>query len=247
MAKEQGKYTQKEYTPTTTIKNELQKEIVAQALDWLFKKDPGVTWEEAGENRGKILDTLKKEFGFPVKAEAWCAQFAWGVVNQACKVVGAKNILPKTAGARLLRDMSINTNTVICKPLPEIGSVMYRKSLEPSASGHVGIVVKIDPDGTFYTIEGNLQEKVAMTVYSADRYFDKNSGQYWLLGVPFTFMWTGRFPYSGKARPQDVEVITKTVSDTTRTQYFVGGSTANPNESSNNSRKKKRKSRKEFR
>lgn len=250
MAKETGKYTQRDYKPSTVIENELQKEIVAQCYDWLFKKNPGETWEEAGENRGKMLDILKKEFGFAPGREAWCAQFAWGIVNQACKVVGAKNILPKTAGARLLRDMSIATNSVIVKPLPDIGSVMYRKSLEPSASGHVGIVVKIDPDGSFYTVEGNINEKVAMTKYDASRYFDANSGQYWLKGIPFSFMWTGRFAYTGKARSVDVASVTKTVTDTLNTKYFEnpdrtgGGSTDSGGDPQ---RKPKRRRRREFR
>lgn len=245
MAKEQGKYTKAEYTPEKTIVNELQKEIVAQCFDWLFKKNPGETWEEAGENRGKMLDLLKKEFGFAPGKEAWCAQFAWGIVNQACKVVGAKNILPKTAGARLLRDMSIQTNKVIVKPLPEIGAVMYRKSLEPNSTGHVGIVVKIDDDGSFYTVEGNMSEKVAMTKYEASRYYDANSGQYWLQGVPFSFMWTGRFPYTGKARSTNIKEVVKTVTDTINTKYFV--KQAGSSSPDNNSKPKKRKSRREFR
>lgn len=251
MAKQKGKYTQRDYKPSTVIENELQKEIVAQCFDWLFKKNPGETWEEAGENRGKMLDLLKKEFGFAPGKEAWCAQFAWGIVNQACKVVGAKNLLPKTALARGLRDMSLATNTVIVKPLPDIGCVMYRKSLDPNASGHVGIVVKIDSDGSFYTVEGNINEKVAMTKYEASRYFDANSGEYWLNGVPFSFMWTGRFPYTGKARNVDVSTVTKTVTDTLNTKYFEkpkgsgGGSTDSGGDTPDRPRRRRR--RREFR
>lgn len=252
MAKEQGKYTKREYTPETTIKNELQKEIVAQCYDWLFKKNPGETWEEQGLNKGEMLNTMKKEFGIIKPNDwAWCAIFAWVILEEACKVVKAKNILPKHAGARAMRDLSIATNKIIVKPLPEIGSVMYRKSLDIDSSGHIGIVVKIDPDKSFYTVEGNMNDKVVMTKYDASRFYDAETNQYWLKGVPFSFMWTGRFPYTGKARNVDVNAVNKMVTDTLNTAYF---DTGKPNNSTRQDTggeakpvNKKRRKRREFR
>jgi|LakMenE01Jun11ns_1017448.scaffolds.fasta_scaffold9958763_27 hypothetical protein len=206
--------------------NELQKEIVSQALDWLYKKEPGVTWEEKRENTGEILNELKKTFGFQIGIEAWCAMFGWGIINQACKVVGAKNNVPKTAGAKALLTQSKATNVIIVKDEPDIGALMYRKSADKKATGHIGVVVKIDTDGSFYTIEGNVDDKVGMVRYipkkdTAPRYF-ANGGE-------ISFMWAGRQPYTGKARNVSIELVEQKVVDTTKSKYVIGSPQSDTN------------------
>jgi hypothetical protein len=206
------------YTPTTKIENQLQKEIVSQALDWLYKKQPGEDWEEISKNRGEMLNTLKKEFGFKAGAEAWCAMFGWGIVDQACKVVGAKNVIPKTAGALDLLRKCEKTNVVIVDDEPEIGAIMYRKSGEKTATGHIGIVVKVEKDA-FWTIEGNVDDKVGMVKYTASK---DTAPRYFANGGQMYFMWAGRMPHTGKARDVKVDLVTKRVEDTTRTGYVIG-------------------------
>ena len=213
------------YTPTTKIVNDLQKEIVSQALDWLYKKKPGEDWEEKGDNRGEILNTLKKEFGFKRGDEAWCAMFGWGIVDQACKVVGAKNVIPKTAGALDLLRKCEKTNVVIVDDEPEIGAIMYRKSGDPKATGHIGIVVKVEKDA-FWTIEGNVDDKVGMVKYKASK---DTAPRYFANGGQMYFMWAGRLPYSGKARNVDIDFVIKRVEDTTQTGYVIGKPTSDLN------------------
>ena len=206
------------YKPTKTIENALQKEIVAQALDWLYKKKPGEDWEEISKNRGEMLNTLKKEFGFKPGAEAWCAMFGWGIVDQACKVVGARNQVPKTAGALDLLRKCEATNVIIVEDEPEIGAIMYRKSGEPTATGHIGIVVKVEDDA-FWTIEGNVDDKVGMVKYVASK---DTPPRYFANGGQMKFMWAGRQPFTGKARDIDVKLVAKKVEDTTKTGYVIG-------------------------
>ena len=206
------------YTPTTTIVNDLQKEIVSQALDWLYKKQPGEDWEEISDNRGEMLNTLKKEFGFKRGDEAWCAMFGWCIVDQACKVVGAKNVIPKTAGALDLLRKCEKTNVVIVDDEPEIGAIMYRKSGEPTATGHIGIVVKVEKDA-FWTIEGNVDDKVGMVKYTASK---DTAPRYFANGGQMYFMWAGRLPHTGKARKVDIDFVIKRVEDTTKTGYVIG-------------------------
>ena len=226
--------------------NELQKEIVAQALDWLFKKEPGVTWEEKRENTGAMLNELKKTFGFQTGIEAWCAMFGWGIVDQACKVVGAKNNLPKTAGALALLNKSKATNIIIVRDEPDIGAVMYRKSADKNATGHIGIVVKMDSDGSFYTIEGNVDDKVGMVKYIPKK---DTAPRYYANGGKISFMWAGRQPYTGKARDVKTEIVEQKVIDTTKTKYVIGSPQSDtnlPNDGGGGGKKKGRRKRRAF-
>lgn len=225
--------------------NELQKEIVAQALDWLYKKEPGVTWEEKRENTGAMLNELKKTFGFQTGIEAWCAMFGWGIVDQACKVVGAKNKVPKTAGAKALLTQSKATNVIIVKDEPDIGALMYRKSADPKATGHIGVVVKIDDDGSFYTIEGNVDDKVGMVRYIPKK---DTAPRYYANGGSISFMWAGRQPYTGKARDVKTEIVEQKVIDTTKTKYVIGSPQSDTNLPNNGGggKKKGRRKRRAF-
>lgn len=225
--------------------NELQKEIISQALDWLYKKEPGITWEEINKNKGVILNDLKKTFGFQTGIEAWCAMFGWGIVNQACKVVGAKNNLPKTAGALALLNKSKATNIIIVRDEPDIGAVMYRKSADKDATGHIGIVVKMDSDGSFYTIEGNVDDKVGMVKYIPKK---ETAPRYYANGKKISFMWAGRQPYTGKARDVKTEIVEQKVIDTTKSRYVIGTpeSDTDVNTNTGGNKKGKRKRRRAF-
>lgn len=228
--------------------NELQKEIVAQALDWLYKKQPGVTWEEKNENTGVMLNELKKTFGFATGIEAWCAMFGWGIVDQACKVLGAKNNLPKTAGAKALLTQSKATNVIIVKDEPDIGAVMYRKSASRKATGHIGIVVKIDDDGSFYTIEGNVDDKVGMVRYIPKK---DTAPRYYANGGAISFMWAGRqtYPATAKARDVKTEIIEQKVIDTQKTGYLIGSPQSDtnlPNNGGGGGKKKGKRKRRAF-
>lgn len=216
--------------------NELQKEILAVALKWLYKKQAGITWENKGKNKGDTIRDLRMVYGDISldKPEAWCALFAYVVVKEATEKVGAFNILPKTLGARDMLNKSRKVNNLMVKSEPDIGAVFYRKSKDPKSSGHVGIVVKIT-DKAIYTIEGNADDKVAMLSYPLD-----------MIALPFwefNFIWTGRFPYTGKASVTEKEVTIQ-IEDTTKTKYNLTQESSFENVSTTDINKKNKKKRK---
>ena len=182
-------------TPTTTVAtvpnivatsstpnniNELQKEIVNQAVDFLQKKAPGQKWEDNNVAVDGALTDLRKKF--PSKSgmapEMWCALFTTVVVNEACKIVGAKNTCPITLGASASvvgKNPPTDTN-------PEVGDIMFKTG--GGRSGHVGIVVSVEGN-TILTIEGNSGDAVVMRKYKIG-------------GMKFKH--AGRMQHTGKAR-----------------------------------------------
>lgn len=229
------------YQPSLKIENQLQKEIIALCLEWIMKKKPKTTWEEFGANKGEMLNLLKETFGFKKGAEAWCAMFGWGIVDQACKKVKGTNLLQKTPGAKDLLNKALKSNSVIVSDLPEMGSVMYRKSGDKKATGHIGVVVAIEKNG-FYTIEGNVDDSVGMVFYSKSNdvfpIYEKNGGAIY-------FMWTGRFPHTGEARDTDTDIIIQQVKDTSKSDYLIGKPQSDLNLPTEKPKKKK-KLKKEF-
>lgn len=215
------------YQPANKIVNSLQKEIVGQALDWMYKKKPNETWEETASNRGILLNEMKKKFGFRAGnnvSDMWCAQFGWGILNEACKAVGCKNELPQSAGALALLNGAKKTNKVIVKSYPEVGALMYRKSGSPDSSGHIGIVVKVDNDGSFITIEGNIDDKVGMARYQSTGQDSEGNNKYFANGGSMSFMWVGRFPHKEKTgRSESIDIIEKKVADSAKSNYLIMG------------------------
>jgi hypothetical protein len=220
--------------------NELQKQIIATALKWLYKKQAGITWENKGQNTGDTINELRLAYGDIKlnKPEAWCALFAYVCTKEATEKVGAFNILPKTLGAKDMLTKSRKVNNLMVKSEPDLGCVFYRKSKDPNSSGHVGIVVKIT-DTAIYTIEGNANDRMAMVKYPLD-----------MVALPFwnfNFIWTGRLPYTGKSSVTEKEVTIQ-VEDTTKSKYNITQEETFENVSTTDVNKKlnKKKRKKEF-
>jgi len=153
-----------------TIKK-LQAEIADQALKYVKPNNPCV---EKPSNRGGCIDELKCYFYNSGKSsscskigsEAYCAITAWSLVHKAFRNVGIDTAILskiKTARAVDLMNFSRNNGVVVDKNV-KIGDIFYRKSGDPSASGHVGIVVGFD-NNYFYTVEGNNSFKLNGTKY----------------------------------------------------------------------------------
>lgn len=169
-------------TPTPGNLTQLQLEIVNQAVDFLQMKPPGQKWENDNRAIDGALTNLRQKF--PLKAgmapDMWCALFTTVCVNEACKVVGAKNTCPITLGAAAaVAGKSPPTDTN-----PEPGDVMWKCC--GGRSGHVGIVVSVSSNGSILTIEGNMSDSVAM------RRYKNNQGM--------KFKHAGRMPHTGRAR-----------------------------------------------
>lgn len=126
---------------------------------------------EERTNRGVCVDKIHELFDpqwiTQKRPEAWCAKFCWVVYEEAARRSGTKNPLPRTAGARLMRDMSKKAGLRVDNK-PQDGDVFYRASESPGASGHVGIVTDVKADG-ITTVEGNLSNRVAYYHYGWDK------------------------------------------------------------------------------
>ena len=110
---------------------------------------------ETSENRGECIDEIYNYFHDSNEAhsEAYCASFAWDVVDKACKKSGIENQLPWTASAGEIATLSKYAGLWVDQN-PSPGCVFTRLSIAASSGRHAGIVVKVDYD-RIYTIEGN--------------------------------------------------------------------------------------------
>lgn len=120
--------------------------------------------EPKGSNSGpevtKYLNSVGLGKGLP-----WCAAFVYYIFNEACKVLGTTNPLPKTGGvmnhwgqapAENKIDISqARSNPSLIRP----GSI-FIMSRPGKGLGHTGIVVSVDPNKrTITTMEGNTNDQ----------------------------------------------------------------------------------------
>lgn len=133
----------------------LAKEIVEEAYRW-YERD----CFETTRNRGACIDNIHEEFGEEWAAsrrrDAYCAKFVTIVLDEAFKKFNAKNPIV-TARAATMLDLAVR-NLIPITDEPNVGSIFYKKSSAPGASGHVGIVVKNIDGVKFATIEGNAPD-----------------------------------------------------------------------------------------
>lgn len=139
--------------------NALQQQIVKDAWKWKARN-----CREVSKNWGNCITEVQQAFDSrtAAKREAYCAKFAWVLLDAACTVVGVKNRLPKTAGAKNMRDKSakvLRVNTV-----PAVGAVFYRFSKAPGATGHIGVMIG-STNSHMVTVEGNNEDRIDVFQY----------------------------------------------------------------------------------
>lgn len=142
--------------------NELQKRIVSDAWKWKSRN-----CREVSKNWGNCITEIQQRFDSRTAArrEAYCAKFAWVIIDDACKSVGIKNKLPKTAGAKDMRDKSKRVLRV--NDVPAIGAVFYRFSSAPGATGHIGVMID-STESHMITVEGNNEDRIDIFKYKWD-------------------------------------------------------------------------------
>lgn len=184
---------------------ELGKQIAIEAHRYL---EAGCK-EDAGNNRSVCVDAIQRAFG--VQGEAWCAMFAWNVVENAFTWVNGMNQLPKTAGACDLLRKARTSPVLDVDRTPTVGSIVYRRSTTRSPEGincnsqnvipaHVGIVVWLQDD-YIITIEGNLANRVAPYYYKRS---EITSRDMW-------FIHADEMPHSGFAQDKSIAMILEDV------------------------------------
>lgn len=134
-----------------------------------------------------IVSTAKQYLGFKESDSsfklftgganhAWCADFVTYVVKEAYKDNGKK--APSGFGSSSvegLRQWGKNNNCYLDTSGASNKSSLIAQNIKPgdvvifkNGISHTGIVTKVNPDGSFQTIEGNTSNKVAYRNYSAN-------------------------------------------------------------------------------
>lgn len=122
---------------------------------------------EERTNRGVCVDEIKRLYGDRAPlSEPWCAQFVYAMHRIAALRLGAPIVVPRTKGARVMLDLSRKAGIPITR-YPKAGSIFARRSSGAPSGWHVGQCVNPSADGGFYSIEGNIDNRVASRYYTA--------------------------------------------------------------------------------
>jgi GH24 family phage-related lysozyme (muramidase) len=107
---------------------------------------------EHGHNRGREVEMFQRDTrgnaGVAAR-DAWCMEFAQYCVKQAGAKTGQASKIHRSAGCLDVWNRSPQSQR---SSKPEVGSLVIF-----GGSGHVGVVEKVNADGTFTTIEGNTR------------------------------------------------------------------------------------------
>lgn len=112
------------------------------------------------------------------KNHAWCADFSSYVVKEAFRMAG--KTVPRGFGSSsvsglmawanknncFLKTAGLSNKAEVIKNNVKAGDLIIFKE---GGSSHVGIVEKIDADGTIHTIEGNISDKVDHRTHSPNK------------------------------------------------------------------------------
>jgi hypothetical protein len=122
----------------------------------------GVVEQPRGSNRGPEVDVYIRTTGLNPAADSfpWCVCFLCWVFDQAAKIKGMENPLPKTAGVISLWNLGRRTEAEVVRK-----SEVTAQALKPGmiffldlggGKGHAGLVIDTDArNDTIITIEGN--------------------------------------------------------------------------------------------
>jgi len=115
----------------------------------IAKAELGVRESPNGSNDGPRVRQYQSATG--AYRAPWCASFVQWVLMKA----GIGPVANRTAGAYYLGDYAHSHGWTIANPEPGCG-VVYNLG-----AGHTGIVESVNPDGSFYAIEGNESNAVS--------------------------------------------------------------------------------------
>lgn len=147
----------------------LTEAVLERARWWATQK-----FVETSTNAGPGIDDIQIAFDGGLSREAYCTKFVWVVFDQASRLSGRANSLPKTARARELVTLA-ETAGLDVDDSPSIGSVFYRRSTCSNCTGHVGIVYDIRQDAII-TVEGNHSNRIDFFTVTWDQVHDASNG-----------------------------------------------------------------------
>ena len=144
-------FSTEKYDPNTPMR-QLVIDIAASQI--------GVVEQPHGSNRGPEVDVYIRTTGLDPAAGAfpWCVCFLYWVFDQAAKIKGKENPLPKTAGVISLWNLGRRTEAQVVRK-----SEANAQTVTPGMTfhldlgggkGHAGLVIEVNGN-RIVTIEGN--------------------------------------------------------------------------------------------
>jgi hypothetical protein len=116
--------------------------------------------EVGGNNRGKEVEAWLARVHQPPGA-AWCAAFAWSVVDDACDALDLPNPIKPCASVVRLWE-SLPASCKLFAPVP--GCWAFHRSTDDPTLGHIGFVEYVAADGSgLGTVEGNSNAEGSRT------------------------------------------------------------------------------------
>lgn len=164
--------------------------------------------KETTANRGVCIDKVHELYNNRVIAEAYCAKYAFVVVQEGCEQLNIKNILPKSASAKGILDASMKIPGFVIKGKQGIalGAVFVRRSKGTGSGWHVGLVRHWNND-KFFTNEGNNGDRIGWFSYEWEEIIERD----------FYFIQTHKmsegFQYAQKTVTETAKKIETTISD----------------------------------
>ncbi|MGZ6369959.1 MAG: CHAP domain-containing protein [Bdellovibrionota bacterium] len=124
--------------------------LVEEAERWIGVQEVGAN------NRGQLVELFLNSIGL-APGLPWCMAFVQFCVAQVDRL--ASSIDPSAVANRMFRSAGCAmvwnmTSTELRSSTPEMGSVVIWKHAT-SSEGHCGIVIGVNGDGSFDTVEGN--------------------------------------------------------------------------------------------
>lgn len=124
--------------------------LIHEAKRWV-----GIT-EQGGNNRGQLVQLFQKSASGLVNGEPWCMAFAQFCIQAVDSLVadcdGPQEKSPLFKSEHCLTVW--NKSQALKIGAPKLGSLCVWQHGQ-TASGHVGIVVGVNTDGSIMTVEGN--------------------------------------------------------------------------------------------
>jgi len=139
--------------------------------------------EEGGDNKGKFVEAFQRTVDAKAVMEPWCMCFVQTCIGFVENALGLTSHLKATESVRNF------VPNEIPKYFPSVGDVALW--LTYGGPGHCGIVVKLNDDGSFETMEGNTSgppglDRDGNGVYRKTRHI-KDMGKFILAGFVRVF------------------------------------------------------------
>lgn len=161
---------------------------------------------EEKNNRGQCIDKVHQLYNGRILNEAYCAKFAYVVVQEACEALNIANKLPKTASALGMLQGAQKLGMAV-QGLSGIapGAVFARRTKATGGSGwHVGLVRSWNDD-KFFTVEGNNSDRIGYFNYDWE---EIKSRDFWFI---HTHRMSENFQYIQKTVTETAQKAKETV------------------------------------